>query len=145
MPAEGRSTLILQSELGEVRDELRRIDAKARDLLVVATLAVTVAGVALGLLRTAPPAAVTIGYLLATGLWMAAVVQLVLVVRPMLIPHLADPGGGIDGWLHRRWQALTQIVTAKYLRVRRAVDLLLAMTAVATLSTLIWVALAVLA
>lgn len=143
MPPDARSTQILQSELGEVRDELRRIDAKARDLLVVATLAVTVAGVALGLLHTAPPPAVVIGYLLAMGLWMGAVVQLVLVVRPMLVPHIADSGGGIDSWLHRRWQALTQIVTAKYLRIRRAVDLLLAMTAVATLSTLIWMAVTV--
>ncbi|HEY3505615.1 MAG TPA: hypothetical protein VGN37_22870 [Actinocatenispora sp.] len=133
------TTQIMRSELDEVRDELRRIDAKARDLLVIATLAVTVSVAVASLLDSTPPVPIAIGYVLAAGPWLAAVVQLILVVRPMVVHQPEQASASMDSWLHHRWQALIHVMAVKYTRVRRAVDLLLAMTGLSVLTTVVWI------
>lgn len=140
---------VVNAELAEVREELRRVDAKARDLLVVTGLAVTVGAALSGLLRTPPPVPVEVCFALAIGPWFTAVIQLLLVVRPLLVPYslgaFADPHRAeairdlpLTEWRRQRWTALADVASIKYRRLRRSVDLLLGMLVLLLASSLLW-------
>lgn len=136
-------TRVLQNELADIRDELRRVDAKARDLLVVATLAVTIGAAAGSMLHSHPPIVATTGLLLSSIPWTMAVIQLILVIRPMIIADRVPTDDSkttqsLDSWLLQRWRVLAHIVDVKYTRVRRAVDLLLITLALTATSALLW-------
>ena len=126
---------VLSAELADVRDELKRLDGKARDLLLIATFTVT-AGVAIAnLSRDAIGLGSAVLALAALAPWIAAVVSLMLVIRPTTMPgvfELAETD--LPTWRERRWQALSQIARIKFRRIRIAVDLLFVTLALAVLA-----------
>ncbi|MCP3802039.1 hypothetical protein NLX83_22495 [Allokutzneria sp. A3M-2-11 16] len=126
---------VLAAELADVRDELKRLDGKARDLLLIATFTVT-AGVAIANFgRDAIGLASAVLALTALLPWTAAVVSLLLVIRPLMVPGVFElPETDLPTWRERRWQALTWIARIKFSRVRNAVDLLFATLALAVLA-----------
>ncbi|MGH3629875.1 MAG: hypothetical protein ACRDRL_20855 [Sciscionella sp.] len=146
-PGEGWNELI-PAELADVREELRRIDGKARDLLVAATLAVTAAAAVAVAMRGQIPLAPRIGFGLAVVPWLAGLALLLRVIRPMLLVDPPDvPGAGLDirRWQLRRLQVLARIVHAKYRRVQHAVDAMLSVLALAAASGALWLLLALFA
>ncbi len=144
-----RTKTLLTAELAEAREELRRTDGRARDLLVIAGLAVTVVGGVGGLVDRVPPPPVAAGFLVAAVLWLASVIQVLLVVRPVIVPTVggfADQRGCADlghtseiQWQSRRWCLLSGIVLLRYQRIRRAVDLLLWAAGLVVVSGVLWV------
>ncbi|WP_086823784.1 hypothetical protein [Allokutzneria sp. NRRL B-24872] len=126
---------VLAAELADVRDELKRLDGKARDLLLIATFTVT-AGVAIANLgRDSITQATTVLGLSALLPWTAAVVSLMLVIRPTTVPGVFEiTDSDLAAWRDRRWRALSRIARLKFRRVRLAVDLLFATLALAVLA-----------
>ncbi|SDM72375.1 hypothetical protein [Allokutzneria albata] len=126
---------VLGAELADVRDELKRLDGKARDLLLIATFTVT-AGMAIANLgRDAIGLASTALALTALLPWTAAVVSLMLVIRPTTVPGVFELSEtDLPAWRERRWQALSRVARIKLRRVRVAVDLLFATLALAVLA-----------
>ena len=119
----------LDSCAEEVRGELRRADTKASMLLALAGAGVAVA--ASSKLLTADD---TITQALAgggTAFLVAAVIALLLVVRPRLAtaPFMQDPSAWRPESPRQRVLNLSAVARLKFTRVRVAVDLLLAGTA----------------
>lgn len=137
---------LVPAELADIREELRRIDGKARDLLVASTLVVTATAAVVATAHGIPIAPrIVLG--LALVPWSVGLVQLLRVVRPMVLAepgNLLNSGKSVREWQLRRWQVLGSIVAAKYQRVQRAVDCLLAVLALAALSAVTWLVAALL-
>jgi hypothetical protein len=119
---------VIAAELDEIREELKRLDGKARDLLLVATFLVTATVAAVSLIRTGIPVPLRVIALIALTPWAWSIVELLLVIRPVLVQadDTGEPDEGesnsVDLWRQRRRSALNDIRTRKTRRIRRAVD-----------------------
>jgi len=130
---------VVAAELDEMREELKRLDGKARDLLLVGTFLVTAAVAAVSVIRTGIPVAVGLIGVLAIVPWAVAIVELLLVIRPTMVsPDILSSAGlhysageSVELWREQRRAALREVRQRKTRRIRRAVDALMIVLGIA--------------
>lgn len=137
---------VVAAELDEMREELKRLDGKARDLLLVGTFLVTATVAAASVIRAEIPVAVGLIGVLAIVLWAVAIVELLLVIRPTMVPPDVLQRSGfhdsasesLELWREQRRDALREVRQRKTRRIRRAVDALMIVLGIALFAGVAW-------